>query len=365
MTIRVGLIGANSEQGWSAATHLPALAALDEFSLAAVCTTRAESARSAADRYDARHAFTNPGALAGCADVDLVVISVRAPRHAALVEIALAAGKPVFCEWPLGVNLEETARLAARARAAGIRSFVGLQGRASPAAAHARDLIGQGYVGSLLSVTMTGAHRNWGPVLAPRADYVADAANGVTVPTIVGGHAVDMMCALAGELTSVCGLVDNRRTEVRSGDTGAPLEKTAPDQFLFTGQLACGAPVAVHLQGGVCERDAFALEVRGTEGTLRLSTDYIPEILPPVLAGTREPGAELLPISVPSATRTAPESLGSGPAVNVAQLYGQIGRDLREGTSEAPDFDHGLRRRESIEAVTLSSRSGRRQSLNE
>src|SRR5687767_12006982 len=45
MTIRVGIIGANASRGWSAATHLPALAALEDFSLEAMCTTRAESAR--------------------------------------------------------------------------------------------------------------------------------------------------------------------------------------------------------------------------------------------------------------------------------------------------------------------------------
>ena len=43
--IRVGVVGANAERGWAARSHLPALRALPELDLAAVCTTRAESAR--------------------------------------------------------------------------------------------------------------------------------------------------------------------------------------------------------------------------------------------------------------------------------------------------------------------------------
>ena len=38
--IRVGVIGANAERSWAAKSHLPALRALPEFELAAVCTTR-------------------------------------------------------------------------------------------------------------------------------------------------------------------------------------------------------------------------------------------------------------------------------------------------------------------------------------
>jgi predicted dehydrogenase len=358
--IRVGLIGANPDRGWSAATHLPALAALEDFELAAVCTSRAESAAAAADRFGARYAVVDPAELVASDAVDLVVVSVRAPGHAALVVLAVQDGKPVFCEWPLGSNVDETRRLCALAGEHGVRTFVGLQGHASPGALHARALIADNYVGEILSVTMTGAHTAWGAVMLPTADYVADAANGVTVPTILGGHTIDMLCALAGELVSVSGIVANRRREVRSSVDGSPLAKTAPDQFLFTAILVGGAPVAVHLQGGACDKDAFALEVRGTAGTLRLATDYVPEILPPTLTGTQTPGATLAPIEIPHERRSAPESLGNGPAVNVAQLYASVAADLRDGGRRAPDFAHALRRRETIEAIGRSSDSGRR-----
>ena len=47
--IRVGIIGANANYGWSKRAHLPALLALPQFELAAVCTSRAETAEESAN----------------------------------------------------------------------------------------------------------------------------------------------------------------------------------------------------------------------------------------------------------------------------------------------------------------------------
>lgn len=57
--IRVGVIGAGTERGWAKTAHLPALAALPEYEVTAVATTRAGSARRAAEQYGAAHAFTD------------------------------------------------------------------------------------------------------------------------------------------------------------------------------------------------------------------------------------------------------------------------------------------------------------------
>ena len=40
--LRVGVIGANVEYGWSPRAHLPALVAMPDFELAAVCTAHVE-----------------------------------------------------------------------------------------------------------------------------------------------------------------------------------------------------------------------------------------------------------------------------------------------------------------------------------
>ena len=50
--IRVGLIGAAPDRGWAASAHIPALRALPDYALAAVCTTRQESADATARNDD-------------------------------------------------------------------------------------------------------------------------------------------------------------------------------------------------------------------------------------------------------------------------------------------------------------------------
>ena len=47
--IRVGIIGANANYGWSKRAHLPALLGMPDFELTAVCTSRAETAEESKD----------------------------------------------------------------------------------------------------------------------------------------------------------------------------------------------------------------------------------------------------------------------------------------------------------------------------
>src|SRR5258708_1640187 len=79
--IRVGLVGANPKRGFAAIAHIPALGALPQFEISAVCTSRQETADAAAAELGARHAFADAAALARHPDVDLVTVCVRAPDH--------------------------------------------------------------------------------------------------------------------------------------------------------------------------------------------------------------------------------------------------------------------------------------------
>ncbi len=52
--IRVGIVGASASRGWALQAHIPALRALPEFQLTAVCTTRRETADASAKAFGAR-----------------------------------------------------------------------------------------------------------------------------------------------------------------------------------------------------------------------------------------------------------------------------------------------------------------------
>src|SRR6187551_3228377 len=109
--IGVGIVGVHPSRGWAATAHLPALRASPDFSVVAVSNPSIEVAREAANRFEASHAFDNLSDLVHCAAVDLVVITVKVPRHFELVSGAILAGKSVFCEWTLGNGLQEAIQL--------------------------------------------------------------------------------------------------------------------------------------------------------------------------------------------------------------------------------------------------------------
>src|SRR5205814_3905730 len=80
--IRVGIVGANPDRGWAAQAHIPALRSLaHDFEITALSTSRRESADAASQRFGVRLAFDNTHDLVNSADVDVVAIAVKVPRH--------------------------------------------------------------------------------------------------------------------------------------------------------------------------------------------------------------------------------------------------------------------------------------------
>src|SRR6201998_1814450 len=145
--IRVGIVGANPSRGFASIAHIPALQELPDFEISAVCTPRQDSAEAAARHYGVPLAFCDAKKLAQHPDVDLVTVSVKVPDHYVPVMAAIEAGKHVYCEWPLGRDTDEAARMLTAAQRRGIRHVVGLQGQMSPAINYAKDLVAEGYVG--------------------------------------------------------------------------------------------------------------------------------------------------------------------------------------------------------------------------
>src|SRR5580693_4451212 len=127
--IRLGLVGASVSGTWSSRSHLPAVQASPNVELAAVCTTKAESAEAARQAYGARLAFDDYRKMASSPDIDAVAVVVRVPSHYAPTRAALEAGKHVYCEWPLGRTTAEAVELAALAKTGELVTAVGLQAR--------------------------------------------------------------------------------------------------------------------------------------------------------------------------------------------------------------------------------------------
>src|SRR5258708_35446507 len=123
--IRVGIVGADTNASWDKVSHIPAIAGLPCLKLAAVATRHEHSAREAAQAFGAGRWFSDPFAMIHDEQIDLITIAVKLPAHRELVLAALAAGKAVYSESPLGRNVEEAVERAKAVR--GFRTATWLQ----------------------------------------------------------------------------------------------------------------------------------------------------------------------------------------------------------------------------------------------
>src|SRR5213080_3423387 len=176
-TLGVGIIGVSPARGWAATAHIPALRALPNYEIRALSAHSAESARAAGEVFGVSAVFTDHEQLVTQPDIDVVAVTVKVPHHRQLVTAALAAGKAVYCEWPLGRDAGDARAMAALAAGQEVRTVVGLQARQAPAIEFVQALLSDGYVGEVLSTTMVGVSVPGGSVVQPNA-YMLDNANG-------------------------------------------------------------------------------------------------------------------------------------------------------------------------------------------
>jgi len=274
--IRVGLIGAGN---WANHGHLRVLDLLPDYEVVAVQARRREAAEAAAKRYSIRHIVDTVEELVALPDVDLVLVLNTAPQHAATVRTVIAAGKDVYCEWPLTVNSDTARELAALARTAGVRHFVGLQRRLAPHNRYLRDLLADGYVGNLRSVRMHVSMNYFQALRSQALRWTAPPENFSSVIVIYAGHFLDMLFQAVGRPTEVSALLVNQFPEVTIAGSNEVIPTTNPDQLLLSARLAClmhpiGA-VIVAIVGGAAA-SVFAIFYGAGNGVLTIARGTLP-----------------------------------------------------------------------------------------
>ncbi len=363
--IGVGIVGASADRGWGGIAHVPALRALDAFQIRAVSTTRMESANATASRLGADLAFDTHQALVLRPEVDLVVVAVKVPEHKQIVSDALAAGKMVYCEWPLARNLSEAEALEGFARERRLRTVIGLQGGLHPPIRYLRDLVRQGVIGMPLSTSIRAylTDAMWLGRYDPPFEYMARAENGATLLSIMLGHALQPLAHVLGAFESLSAVVANQRGDgVRLSD-GTFLPKDAPDEIVVAGVLEGGIVTSLHYSAGQSPGSAMVWEIQGTEGSLRVETASGYIHFGDVTITLRRGSESVQRLQVPPAY-AAPDLQLDAPAAGVARLYAQFAADLRDGTADAPDFAVALDRHRVLEAITQAAETGHRQHLS-
>jgi predicted dehydrogenase/threonine dehydrogenase-like Zn-dependent dehydrogenase len=185
--IGISLVGAGN---YATASLLPPLRQSEQVELRGLMTSSGRTAASVASQFGFRFCAAELGDVLE-ADTDAVVIATRHDTHADYVCSALRAGKHVFVEKPLALNMQELGNVEATLAASqGRQLLVGFNRRHAPLT---QEVLA--HFASVQSPRVVHIRVNAGYI--PREHWIQD-------PNVGGGrligeacHFVDLACALA------------------------------------------------------------------------------------------------------------------------------------------------------------------------
>ena len=185
MTLRFALLGA----GRIGKVHAGAIAANPDATLVAAADAIGDAAKAIAGLHGCDVRTIN--AIAAATDVDAVVICTPTTTHADLIEQFARAGKAIFCEKPIDLNVARVVACLKVVAETKARLMVGFNRRFDPHFAAVRAAIDAGKIGAVEQVVITS--RDPG---APPPAYIKQSGGIFRDMTI---HDFDMARFLLGE----------------------------------------------------------------------------------------------------------------------------------------------------------------------
>lgn len=223
-------------------------------------------------------------------DVNVVYVTGPNMVHEEIATAAAEAGKAVFCEKPVGGTPEQTIRIEAAARRAGVITGVGYNYRWAPLVQYAKQLIVDGRLGTITNYrgrffSMYGSD----PLGLLSWRFKADQA-GYGVSSDILSHAVDLATMLIGPITAVSGTMETFITErplpsatgthYDRGRPGDPTgEVTNEDYAAAMVTFANGARGTFETSRTIVGPESqMAFDVYGTKGALSWNLEKMNEL---------------------------------------------------------------------------------------
>jgi myo-inositol 2-dehydrogenase / D-chiro-inositol 1-dehydrogenase len=216
-TIGVAFLGV----GRMGETHLRNITAISGVKVIAVADLIAERAERGRVMAGAELAVNDSAKAIEHPSVDAVVIVTPTGTHAQLIELAVNAGKAVFSEKPIALNLAETQRVVQLVRERKVPVQLGFMRRFDPGYARAKAKIEAGELGEL--ETFRALSRDTYP---PSLEFLLG-SGGLFLDMSV--HDLDLARFLVGEVEEVYAwgsvLIDERFAQANDADTAVTLLK--------------------------------------------------------------------------------------------------------------------------------------------
>ncbi|MBO7746938.1 Gfo/Idh/MocA family oxidoreductase [Paenibacillus sp. MWE-103] len=293
-SIRVGMIGYK----FMGKAHSNAYRALPMFfpdvkrpQMVAICGRDAAGVEQSRAQFGWESAETDWRKLVVRDDIDVVDINAPSDAHKEIAIAAAEAGKHIFCEKPLALNLADSVEMLNAAEKAGVKHMVGFNYRFAPAVQLAKKLIAEGRIGKIFHFRGFFL-QDW--IVDPefplvwrlQKDIAGSGAHGD-----LGAHVIDMARFLVGEFHEVIGMSETFVKErplltattgglTAKGDAGAPKgEVTVDDATLFLARFdngALGSIEATRFAPG--HRCTNSFEINGSKGSIKFDFERVNEL---------------------------------------------------------------------------------------
>ncbi|RJP22308.1 MAG: inositol 2-dehydrogenase [Candidatus Abyssobacteria bacterium SURF_5] len=208
--VRIGIIGS----GRIGRIHAENLCRyLPEADVVAVTDAIPRVAEICAKECGILHVFPDYRLLLEREDIEAVVICSSTESHGLLIEKAAAAGKHIFCEKPIALDLKAIDTALAAVAQAGVKLQIGFQRRFDPSFRKVHDLVQSGQIGAPYILRITS--RDPEP---PPLEYIRN-SGGIFLDMTI--HDFDMARFLLNdevEEVFACGTVLVDETIGRAGD---------------------------------------------------------------------------------------------------------------------------------------------------
>ena len=169
-TLRWGIIGTGTRGSF---THIPVLKDAPESEIVALCDVSEQRLASAAAKVGHPVAtYTEYQKLLANPDVNAVVIAVPNLLHREILLATIAAGKPVLCEKPTGVNAADAAAMKQAVDSAKTLVMFGMQYRNNVRPRKIAELIAAGEIGKPRYMVQNCSRGDWN--LSPNVWQYAD-----------------------------------------------------------------------------------------------------------------------------------------------------------------------------------------------
>jgi len=349
--VRVGIIGAGSifDQ-----RHFPGLSNIQGVELIAVSNRSEASSKAKADQWNIARIKKDWQAIIEASDIDAVMIGTWPYLHKEISIAALEAGKHVFCQARMAMNLDEAyAMIAAAEKAPSLVNMVCPPPIRMPYEPFLKQLLSDGVLGDIREIELRVVNgAGLGPLTwRERVEHSGQ-------QTMLVGIWAEALEAWFGPYETLSASTSTPISE-KLDETGEPYTIDIPQIVYIHGTLAqgpcAGVPIIEHHSSVSPNTPTHHLHIIGSEKVLRIS---IVDFHMQLSIADVQSSSEFEPIEVPKSL-TNPWQVEEDfiRAVRLAQA----GKDwhLHEPSTINPTFHDALGYMQKVDAMHRSAATGR------